>query len=115
VSYPVPPYPYPSRAKIVRAGQCTTRFATGQKRAILKEISAEYARVVNVFIDCFWTVLPRKKDLLKGIVNLPQTCDHFRCLKCGYAGDADQNAAGVILKRFLAGPNGAGCQPQVVG
>ena len=40
--------------------------------------------------------------------------DHFRCLKCGYAGDADLNAARVILKRFLTGPYGAGCQPKAV-
>ena len=37
--------------------------------------------------------------------------DRFRCLKCGCAGDADVNAARVILKRFLTGPYGAGCKP----
>jgi transposase len=41
--------------------------------------------------------------------------DHFRCLKCGYAGDADLNAARVILKRFLTGPYGAGCKPKLTG
>jgi transposase len=41
--------------------------------------------------------------------------DHFRCLKCGCAGDADLNAARVILKRYLTGPYGAGCKPKTTG
>lgn len=36
----------------------------------------------------------------------------FLCLKCGYGGNADTNAAKNILDRFLTGPYGAGFKPK---
>ena len=37
--------------------------------------------------------------------------EKFLCRKCGYADNADINAARNILQRFLSGPYGAGCKP----
>ncbi|MCI2430670.1 transposase [Candidatus Acetothermia bacterium] len=60
--------------KITRSVKCTLRFATATKRKRLQTIMVEYARVVNLFIDRFWTQgLPKKAGLLKPVVDLPQT------------------------------------------
>jgi len=50
------------------------KFATHQKKQELDMVLAEYGRVVNLFIDHFWThgVIP-KAELLKPIVDLPET------------------------------------------
>ena len=60
--------------KITRSSNCSLRFATGQKRQKLDRVLAEYGRVVNIFIDHFWTNgCPSKSKLLKPIVDIPQT------------------------------------------
>ena len=59
--------------KIIRASKCTLKFSTQAKQEQLKLILAEYAKVVNFFIERFWDVAPTKAQLLKGIVNLPDT------------------------------------------
>ncbi len=40
--------------------------------------------------------------------------DRFLCRRCGWADDADINAARVILRRFLTGAYGPGCQAKVI-
>ena len=59
--------------KVIRASKCSLKFTTEAKRLKLKEVLAEYSRVVNFFIDCFWLSPPKKAELLKSIVNLPTT------------------------------------------
>ena len=61
--------------KIVRSSKCTTKHLTDAKRRELCRVLEEYGRVVNVFIDHFWELLtpPSKAELLKPIVDLPDT------------------------------------------
>lgn len=61
--------------KIVRSSKCTTKWMTAEKRSILRRVLEEYGRVVNIFIDHFWEMdsLPTKAELLKPIVDLPET------------------------------------------
>lgn len=62
------------RVKITRSSNCSLKFATHQKRQELERVLAEYGRVVNVFIDHFWTNgCPPKAKLLKPVVDIPQT------------------------------------------
>lgn len=49
------------------------KFATSTKHAKLAEVLDEYAKTVNFFIDSFWNKTPHKAELLKPIVDLPQT------------------------------------------
>lgn len=59
--------------KIIRSSKCSLKFTTDSKLAKLHEVMDEYSQVVNFFIDKFWEVTPSKAQLLKGIVNLPNT------------------------------------------
>jgi len=57
--------------KIKRSSICSLRFANKGKIAQVREILAEYGKVVNFFIDHFWENPIQKKELLKPIVDLP--------------------------------------------
>ena len=60
--------------KLTRSSKCSLKYATDQKKQELERVLAEYGRVVNVFIDHFWTNgCPPKAKLLKPVVDLPQT------------------------------------------
>lgn len=59
--------------KLKRSSKCTLKFATEAKRQTLKTILTEYGQVVNFFIEQFWINTPTKVELLKDIVNLPDT------------------------------------------
>lgn len=60
--------------KIIRSTKCSLKFSTSKKKSKLDTILTEYGKVVNFFIDSFWTDLdniPSKSKLLKPIVDLP--------------------------------------------
>jgi len=60
--------------KIIRSSKCSIKFATNKKKQELQTILKEYGKVVNVFIDHFWTNSDiNKTKLLKPVVDLPQT------------------------------------------
>ncbi len=59
--------------KIKRSSICTLKFSTLSKRMRLKRVLREYGRVVNVFINEFWPDPPKKSELLKPIVDIPDT------------------------------------------
>ena len=61
--------------KIVRSSKCTTKWMTAEKRSTLRRVLEEYGRIVNIFIDHFWELPspPAKAELLKPIVDLPET------------------------------------------
>jgi hypothetical protein len=60
--------------KVIRSSKCSLKFATPHKRQELKKVLNEYGHVCNIFIGHFWTVgTPSKSELLKDIVNLPET------------------------------------------
>ncbi|MFA5525235.1 MAG: transposase [Acholeplasmataceae bacterium] len=55
--------------KINRSTKLSFKFSTAAKLAELRVVLAEYARVVNEFIDLFWEQRPKKSELLKPIVD----------------------------------------------
>lgn len=59
--------------KITRSSKCSLKFSTDSKLSQLRTVLSEYGRVVNIFIDYFWTLdeLPSKSKLLKPIVDIP--------------------------------------------
>ena len=59
--------------KITRSSKCTLKFLTDSKLSQLRTVLSEYGRVVNIFIDYFWSLdeLPSKSKLLKPIVDIP--------------------------------------------
>jgi IS605 OrfB family transposase len=59
--------------KIIRSTKCSTKFATQKKKQELLAILKEYGKVVNCFVDYFWTNPTDKTQLLKPIVDIPQT------------------------------------------
>ncbi len=60
--------------KITRSTKCSLKFTTKDKQKQLNYILLEYGKVVNVFIDYFWiNTNISKKDLLKSIVDIPNT------------------------------------------
>jgi len=61
--------------KVIRSTKCSLKFATENKLNQLEEVLTEYGKVVNIFIDYFWnnSVKISKKDLLKPIVDIPDT------------------------------------------
>jgi len=59
--------------KIIRSTQCSLKFATATKREQLKTVLTEYGRLCNLFIDSFWDDCPTKAELLKDIVNKPES------------------------------------------
>jgi IS605 OrfB family transposase len=59
--------------KIIRSTKCSTKFATDKKKQELQTVLQEYGKVVNVFIDYFWDKEVKKTELLKAIVDIPET------------------------------------------
>ena len=60
--------------KVNRSTKCTLKFANISKLDTLHTVLTEYGRVVNIFIDHFWSVgCPTKSELLKPIVDIPST------------------------------------------
>ena len=60
--------------KLIRSSKCSLKFATTSKLSDLKRVLTEYGQVCNIFIDYFWkNGTPSKLELLKDIVNLPET------------------------------------------
>ena len=60
--------------KLIRSSKCSLKFATASKLPELRKVLTEYGRVCNIFIDYFWkNGTPSKSELLKDIVNLPET------------------------------------------
>ena len=59
--------------KIIRSTKCSTKFATNKKKQELQTVLQEYGKVVNVFIDYFWDKKIKKTELLKPIVDIPET------------------------------------------
>jgi len=59
--------------KIIRSAQCSLKFSTSAKRLELGAVLTEYGRVCNLFIDSFWEQCPTKAELLKDIVNAPDS------------------------------------------
>lgn len=59
--------------KIIRSAKCSLKFANAGKIATLQTVLQEYGRVVNLFIDQFWSSCPKKHELLKGVVNSVDT------------------------------------------
>lgn len=62
--------------KLIRSTKCSLKFSTNKKKSELNIILTEYGKVVNTFIQHFWQDLdniPSKSQLLKPIVDLPET------------------------------------------
>ena len=61
--------------KFIRSSKCSLKFATDYKRELLSLVLQEYGRVVNIFIDSFWSqnTTPAKSELLKSVLNVPET------------------------------------------
>lgn len=59
--------------KITRSTKCSLKFATVKKRQELQSVLDEYGQVVNVFIKSFWNNPVKKTELLKPIVDIPNT------------------------------------------
>jgi len=59
--------------KVVRSTRCSIKFATRAKQAELANVLDEYKDTVNFFINKFWNKTPSKAELLKPIVDLPET------------------------------------------
>lgn len=59
--------------KFTRSVKCSINGATKYKKQKLATILSEYGRVCNFFIQYFWNKETSKVELLKDIVNLPET------------------------------------------
>jgi putative transposase len=59
--------------EIIRSSKCSLQFATETKLQELLTILEEYGRVVNSFIKYFWLNPTTKAELLKPIVDIPET------------------------------------------
>jgi len=59
--------------KIKRSSRCTLKFSNQNKLQQLREVLDEYGKVVNFYINHFWENTPRKGELLKPIIDLPET------------------------------------------
>jgi hypothetical protein len=59
--------------KIIRSSKCTLQFATESKLQDLQIALPEYGRVANCFIDHFWINPTSKYELLKQIIDIPET------------------------------------------
>ncbi len=57
--------------KIKRSSKCSFKFANEGKLAQVREVLAEYGKVINFFINHFWENPVSKRELLKPIVDLP--------------------------------------------
>jgi transposase len=59
--------------KIIRSTTCSLKFATAAKRQQLRTVLREYGRLCNWFIDKFWSACPSKGELLKNVLNEPDS------------------------------------------
>lgn len=59
--------------KVKRSTKCSLRFANRNKQDKLSTVLLEYGKVVNIFISFFWKETPEKRDLLKPLVDIPET------------------------------------------
>jgi len=59
--------------KIKRSTKCTLKFTNKQKLSQLKIVLTEYGKVANFFINHFWDNPTSKAELLKPIIDLPDT------------------------------------------
>jgi IS605 OrfB family transposase len=59
--------------KLHRSTKCSLKFLTAKKHQELGIVLAEYGKVVNQFINHFWNQPVQRNQLLKPIVDLPQT------------------------------------------
>lgn len=59
--------------KINRSAKCSLKFSNKAKLELLDRILVEYSRVVNQFVDHFWETPTTKAELLKDVVNEPDT------------------------------------------
>ena len=59
--------------KIKRSSICTLKFANQVKLNQLNQVLQEYGKVVNFFIDLFWDKPTSKAELLKPIIDLPDS------------------------------------------
>jgi len=59
--------------KIKRSSICTLKFANENKLDKVREVLVEYGQVVNFFINQFWDSPTTKAELLKPIIDLPET------------------------------------------
>jgi len=59
--------------KFTRSVKCSIKFATQYKKQKLETILVEYGKVCNFFIQYFWDKNIGKAQLLKDVVNLPET------------------------------------------
>lgn len=59
--------------KLYRSTKLNFKFATKHKMALFASVLKEYSAVVNFFIHHFWENTPMKVELLKPIVDLPDT------------------------------------------
>jgi len=64
--------------KIIRSTKCSLKFCTNQKISQLETILSEYGKVVNCFIDYFWKNPTEKFQLLKPIIDIPETWLSYR-------------------------------------
>jgi len=89
--------------KIIRSTKCSTKFATNKKKEELQTVLQEYGKIANIFIDYFWNKEVRKTELLKPIVDIPDTWLSARLRKV---------AARNILERFFTGKYGSCYKPK---
>jgi transposase len=47
--------------KTIRSTTCSLKFASQEKRDLVRIVIAEYSRLVNLFIDRFWKDIPEKR------------------------------------------------------
>jgi len=91
----------------VRSSKCSLKFATSKKLVELDTVLTEYGKVCNTFISHFWeTGLPSKSELLKGVVDIPQTWLSARLRKVAAREAIDMILA--VKRRWKNKPEKAG-------
>lgn len=68
--------------KIIRSTKCSLKFTTKEKLQTINIVLVEYGRVCNLFIEKFWLNVPTKKELLKEVINEPETWLSSRLKQC---------------------------------
>lgn len=78
---------------LTRSSKCSMKFATSRKLGQVKELLVEYQRVCQFFIDLFWEWgdSPRNTQLLKPVLDLPETWFSARLRKV-----AAREAVGLV-------------------
>lgn len=77
--------------KITRSSRTSLKFITAKKRSLLDKIMGEYSRLVNIFIDSFWSQNYKRGDLTKEITNDPDSWLSARMRQC-----ASREALGMV-------------------